>query len=591
MARFGELAISGLTVGTHNGERVFRYTSPTLNFYFQFERETTIITDWYWTDLYIKATIYGEGDTILSEDIEWKELGSNYNYKGDTARGFFSRTISTFVPIKKIIIKGRRKNDTKENNIVSKTYTLETNQIYKSISFNNNDNLVFSSYSINKGQLRPSNTISVYNIPVVQGTNKEKTYLNNYYHNGFLKINTETVYYLGAYRTPTQIFLRYADTSIKLNIGEQIIKVGEQIINNLRIVYSIGDAIWEKNFEDILPLSAFSATELNLSNLSIRANYIIDSKQTNDGYEIEQGSLFSGTLTFLHKSEELPYDFTTEECVYTINDISQEYFLFSNETNTIIFNSLYPFGTYKMEAVQNATKWNNNGAIFFEKDESYYIYLQCRNKFTQQKDRIIVPLKTATFQWEEQPIFFDRAYNREIKYKEQVLDTNILNPYETLKLKINSEYIYFPSYRKITDENINFSFSLIGAISDRQNFISVNRKELINECSYNELTNLYNLQRHSENEQSIAYTHFLQIGIQAILSNQNTNEIASGLEWFDNIRLGRVVPMKISSCKIMNDQLSYLLEEYGGDKTEQLGSNPFIPNNSSLSRSGKNICI
>lgn len=590
MAGIQSVAIPGLT--WDGGSQKIYYESKTINFIIAFERDVGILNYLVkWIDFDLKIIIKDTSNNVIYSDSSWVRVDEN-NYKYDTNSNYgqyaivkASRSISQAhnVGIIEIYCKRGSSSSTDYSKIIDIT---SHNLFYKNIEINSSNsgyNKIRYTTSV-PGTIYASNKCTVSNPDdiSVKGCGGITSYRNSKYHRGALEITFTGVTYLGETVFPDKIEITDGTFSKSFSVGAGnkaynrilTISADQQINSPYWIKYYIGNAVYIKEFSEtsgFYPLSAFVAQELILTELNIEAYNILSTSCDGVNYSITQRSLVQGKIK-LKDDNVSPYNFNINNKNYYINESVKTTYTFSN--NIITLKDNIPFGNQNYSSVSG---WENNSFVFFTPGTEYKLKIQVIQKFDSSIQWIEIPI-SKYINYSAAPLIFTKALNYQISYGEDKPYDNllILNPKETLKVNINKNYIFFPALQKKWGDNVldNCNYQIYYVLSDEQNStISNDSNSLVLNTNYSQT-----------HEQIISglntYTKFLKFGLKV---TQGSNSIFNPME---SIRIGRVQPMKISSCQIKGNVLTYYLSDYGGDKTASIPASTFIPYDSSLSRSG-----
>lgn len=591
MAGIQSVAIPGLTWDGVS-QKIY-YESKTINFIIAFERDVGILNYLVkWIDFDLKIIIKDTSNNVIYSDYSWVRVDEN-NYKYDTNSNYgkyaivkASRSISQAhnIGIIEIYCKRGRSSSTEYSKIIDIT---SLNLFYKNIEINSSNsgyNKIRYTAAVPE-TIYPSNKCTVSNpgdISVKGCGRVNASYRNSKYHMGALEITFTGVNYLGETVFPDKIEITDGTFSKSFPVGAGnkaynrilIIDANQQIKSPYWIKYYIGNAVYIKEFSEtsgFYPLSAFVEQELILTELNIEAYNILSTNYDGMNYSIIQRSLVQGKIK-LKDDNISPYNFNINDKNYYINENIKTAYTFSN--NIITLKDNIPFGNQNYSSVSG---WENDSFVFFTPGTEYKLKIQVIQRFDSSLQWLEIPI-SKYINYSAAPLIFTKALNYQISYGEDNPYDNllILNPKETLKVNINKNYIFFPALQKKWGDNVldNCNYQIYYDLSNEQNStISNNSNSLVLNTNYSQT-----------HEQIISglntYTKFLKFGLKV---TQGSNSIFNPME---SIRIGRVQPMKISSCQIKGNVLTYYLSDYGGDKTASIPASTFIPYDSSLSRSG-----
>lgn len=541
-----------------NGKLV--YNSFPLNFKIAITKNTSVKVD---LQIKMKLSYYdGNKNTTIYEDSTWKDC--NYENEGDTGLITYSidaynnlkTSTLNFPSINRINIKVQAKN---YNSSAEKLFSLEDYIPKKAIRFEDTGllsrNLKITDYSyVENGVISAPETMVVSTLPKVYGCNTNNPdYSNSKYFSNALKVTGSYIKYCGQTEYPiVTLQLIKGNTVQEHSFGKPTFYpwtfINEITTSNpylVKIKYTIGKAVKEFEIGDFYPLSEFAQNEFNLSQLNIQANYIEGNPKNKN--ETIQYSVINGIIDLVEPFKNLPYDFSTTNKTIQIKNNNTAY----SGNYSIVNNSLqildyHPFGR----------KTGITGG--FRLNTSYTILLNAKNRFTNLEENIEIDI-TKIIKYYENPIVYNEAITATIKKgSTEIAPTEdskiyIVNPGETISFSVNNEFIYIPHH---PDDNIAT--------------ISLNASG-------------------TEEEQNLGVS-YTQEKIRKINISYRINNIQYKTTIPFSYRLGRITSMELTSCIIKNDELIYILNEYGGDKID-FGDSSYIPNDSSLSRSGKEKLI
>ena len=506
--KFGDwMAIKDLE--TDDSYSVMRYNSDTLKIKVQFERNNSYPL--YWQELYLKyQIIFQDIDTTSSNsqsNYDW--IQTSFEYEGSTAIASFEIELNNFSPIESITLWGRRKNDEDEEDVKSKTYTIQdlvsSNNLKKDIYFNSNHNIGSTNYENIKPKIWSSARGSLIDgsVTEIKGTSEEQSYFSSSWHDGYIAIKPVKINYLGKER--------YTKVSLgESNGSDTVIPAFKEVfsfyptedkwyyfqLDEARILsypiikYTIGECdlfhkVRDINIKSLLHISWFSDCIIPSNNLVRKSQEIIELTQDKDSqgnlrfnktnkhpiYKITQGPVLSGEfrINFL---EELCYELEDKKIIdFYIKDAYGNKFeggkfqYFSNNKILRLHTSPNFFigrGSYYINEDEEKQK-GYTGPIYTFDECRWDICFKAKNVFSQQEEEITFDLffnqnhnfvffkeaVEAYFSTEDftknDLLIIDESVITGFSDKMKLLEPRILNPYEQIGFCLNLDFIYLPS--------------------------------------------------------------------------------------------------------------------------------------------------
>lgn len=598
MAEISIIAIPGLTWDSSNQEAIMDNNNRILQFQIGLVRDVdgwTYLTTWTKADIKIKIEDAQGG--VLIEDTSWTQI-SDDNFKYNTSDGNYGRySIITFQRqlnfvfsnIGKITIWCKRRNAS-DNDYYKKTLNFLTDEtpLYQSVWVGGKSSFSTLLYTYTyKKPIYASKVCSVSNPSEIKIKGKNDDYTNSKYHNGTIKFEFPSITYMGVPRYPQQIKLSAGEKEYivipqeDVDYAELSINPETKIIAPYDITLYIGNASYTKTVNTgIYPLSSFVEQELDLSEMTAIAYDISNVVEQDPKYWITQRSIVSGGIK-IKDLENSPYIFENNKSlsliVTDVNDNEEKVDtekIYTITGNKISLGNYYPFQSHTYDFNGNSGNWRSD-QTFFEKAKKYALILEATSKFDSSLKSIEIPIDNY-INYNAAPIILSKALDYKVKYGDKSCgDTMILNPYETLEVSINNNYVFFPNLQnnwEQSDSNIA-DYKIYYTLSQQQDYYLNWENSVTNEVFSQTHEQILNLEEDH-------YTKFLTFGLKV---EEGSNSAAQKM---NTVRIGRVQPMVISKCEIKGDTLTYYLSDYGGDKTANLPASTFIPYDSSLSRSG-----
>ena len=645
-----------------------RYEGSTLNITVQFQRDPGLPL--FWTGLQIKYRLFFEDDTYISIE-NW--MNPTYVYKGDTAYASFNIELTKFLPLKSIQIWGKRPKDNDESDIKEKTYIFSETTVLAKLEFNDKDNLKITEYSpFYKNTIKPSRTGSLEGFPKFQGTSQETKVRLESWHEGYIAIYPTKVKYLGELRFPkitiglassehteSGVFMKnelanFTPTEEKWYYFKLPDNFKEQNLTYPMIIYKIGE--YQANLYHN-KISKTTIAHISHTYYTIRKDQVLGQLQSivdieeeeivnSEGKKIKNYGITSmPSLSGFFKlpDGEFPYKFNSGELTFSVvSKLSQGEeiiedggILFYNKNLNSLQIQQEPL--FKKTKIWIYPKENDNGELEPKYRQKYcFINTKAINLFSNQEEDFLF---SYDFTENYNPIIFPETleiftslqnekeeeliedidnpilYNKDLVFSQEEF---ILNPYEKISYRINSNYIYFPDqysfnynedyltcklYEQVLEnEKDEFSFaeeySFTGFIYPQEDKKILYQNKDANSLSYFKSYDEYtsNFERQTINSideestievKSLLNSLFVKLGFKITWWVQKTNTFHStDIIEIKTLRLGRVLPFTFEEGKqtFSTKKITYSLEDYGGDKTINKNFNTGV---NSLKRSGE----
>lgn len=582
MAQFtNDIMISniGETIG-ETGKKSLFYSSRVLDITFGFNRDTAIAWDWIDPDL--KVTLYDENNRPISSMYSshtkdgWYTKDTNEIYRtyikdGQKAIGKVRCLLDTsFSTISKITLEA--KMQTKDEGI-SKTYNLSEIPLCQRLSLTSKLNYGYQS------NIYPKTDFDSIGQITITGDLQERTGKN---------------LCIKSFKASEPFDFKYYGQDVSSDVTAKIF-----VKKNPLIGFGGSETVEELDIQKGENTFNFVRENLSEYEFEVQFNYNNKASSNSVSLSLEDFSTFCGYYLKAKSKIQIksPYIINKTYSRRTIIDyLFQQY---TNMKDKDFWGCLTKISFLSANMSESIELWNKNEDTIKIKDGSFQGTKKYENILSIEKEKD----KCYIFDFDfgnnliAQSCFFIDEYEDEnlIIYKEPLFIPNVTISYpdtillegEHIEFSIESAYdpnedITYPNEN--SDYTLSLSYNKVNNVS--KDFSEINwRDEIIDDLSY------ANLKTDSDKTEfvMIRVKIDLQKGEEIINSNYYypTKEIDNEQIIF---QLGRIVAPTFSTVTVENNELTYVLKDYGGDKNDLYPASYFLnEEHSSLFRNGKEI--